>query len=54
MFDSVGVVTSIDDFDVLSKSQHPKWGKLHLPKEISKKNPDPGISASPGGLPSKE
>jgi hypothetical protein len=40
--------------NVLSKNQHPKWGKLHLPKEISKKNPDPGITASAGGLPSKE
>jgi hypothetical protein len=24
------------------KNPHPKWGKLHLPKEISKKNSDPG------------
>ncbi len=24
----------------LSKNQHPRWGKLHMPKEISKKNPD--------------
>jgi hypothetical protein len=44
---------SISSLCALKKST-PKMGKLHLPKEISKKNPDPGIKAAPDDLPSKE